>query len=188
MNFLCYIQRGWEAGGGRRPCPGCLQVELMIDYGSPLKESPSHSSPTVSPRPNLQTAQEQSKPTILSRIHRASRARRSGGGGASRARRAEHGARRRRATRGRRQARARRVPGAHAARRAAGGPWPAARRERQVAGGRRRGARPGAVRREQQVASGQARLRAAPVPGRTLQSRPTPSRGQAPSGQPIRIR
>jgi len=66
--------------------------------------------------------------------------------------------------RGRRQARARRVPGARAAWRAAGGPWPAARRERQVAGGRRRGARPGAVRREQQVASGQARLRAAPVP------------------------
>ena len=162
MNFLCYIQGGGEAGGGRRPCPGCLQVELMIDYGSPLKESSSHSSPAVSPRPNLQTAQEQSKPTILSRIHRASRARRSGG--ASRARRAEHGARRRRATRGRRQARARRVPVARAARRAAGGPWPAARRKRQVAGVRRRGARPSAVRREQQVASGQARLRAAPVP------------------------
>ena len=188
MNFLCYIQGGGEAGGGRRPCLGYLQVELMIDYGSPLKESPCHSSPTVSPRPNLQTAQEQSKPTILSRIHRASRARRSGGGGggASRARRAEHGARRRRATRGRRQARARRVPGAHAARRAAGGPWPAARRERQVAGGRRRGARPGAVRREQQVASGQARLRAVPVP-RTRAAEQANTQ-QGPSGQPIRIR
>ena len=153
MNFLCYIQGGGEAGGGRRPCPGCLQVELMMDYGSPLKESPSHSSPTVSPRPNLQTAQEQSKPTILSRIHRASRAR-SGGGGASRARRAEHGGGGRpggAGKHGRVECQARMPRG-----------------EQQVARGRRQGASgrwpAGGVRREQQVASGQARLRAAPVP------------------------